>query len=133
LSPLGRNDLAELLADALYTEPRNVGPLTELVAAKTGGNPYFTGELLKDLYRQELIRYDMTASSWTCDLDRIAHASLTDNVVELMTANLSRLSLPAQEMLRAAACIGHPLELGTLLAVCGNHWEALFRALDEVM
>src|SRR4029453_17846509 len=41
LAPLVRDDLAQLIADALRCEPARAAPLAQLVHEKTGGNPFF--------------------------------------------------------------------------------------------
>src|SRR5207245_2516395 len=41
LGPLSRDDVGQLVADAVRCEPAHAAPLAELVHEKTGGNPFF--------------------------------------------------------------------------------------------
>src|SRR6202023_26230 len=41
LEPLARDDLGQLIADALHCESKRSAPLAQLVQEKTAGNPFF--------------------------------------------------------------------------------------------
>src|SRR5437667_10201547 len=49
LTPLGRDDLGQLLADSLHCEPERATPLAELIHEKTTGNPFFTIQFISAL------------------------------------------------------------------------------------
>jgi predicted ATPase len=42
-APLAREDVAQLMAEALRCEPARAALLAQLVHEKTGGNPFFLG------------------------------------------------------------------------------------------
>ncbi len=46
LAPLAREDVGQLIADALRCEPERAAPLAQLVHEKTGGNPFFAIQFL---------------------------------------------------------------------------------------
>jgi hypothetical protein len=50
LGPLDRHDLGRLVGDTLYRTADEVTPLVELLLSKTGGNPFFVGQLLTALH-----------------------------------------------------------------------------------
>ena len=54
LAPLTRDDLGQLIADALRCEPPHGAPLVQLVHEKTEGNPFFVIQFLHDARRREL-------------------------------------------------------------------------------
>lgn len=133
LAPLSLADLGQLVADTLHREPAEVRRLTELVQAKTRGNPFFVMQFLDMLHRDRLItRVD---GRWEWDVGRIEAAGITDNVVDLMIDKVRRLPDATQEALRLAACVGNRFELETLALVHGGDpkktFDALLPALEE--
>ncbi|MBX3057415.1 MAG: AAA family ATPase [Anaerolineae bacterium] len=114
LTPLTLPIINQYVADALHTAPTETRLLAELVLAKTGGNPFFTGEFLKSLVAADLIAFDYDAGRWRWDLPGIQATDITDNVVELITGHIQQLSAAGQTVLKLAACIGARFDLATL-------------------
>src|SRR6266550_443489 len=71
LSPLTREHLAQLIADALRCEPEHAAPLAQLVHEKTAGNPFFAIQFLSSLAEEGMLIFDLAAARWSWDLDRI--------------------------------------------------------------
>jgi predicted ATPase/class 3 adenylate cyclase/tRNA A-37 threonylcarbamoyl transferase component Bud32 len=125
LKPLNLSQVNQLIADTLKCPPEQTNPLSELVLAKTGGNPFFLKEFLKSLYVENQIKFEVNRSTkgknkgeWRWDLERIQAQAITDNVVELMASKIQKLSASAQQVLQLAAAIGNHFDLKTLATVC---------------
>lgn len=114
LSLLNLNQVNELIADTLKAECIHTQRLAELVLEKTQGNPFFIKEFLKSLYTEELLKFDTNTGAWSWDLEQIITRDITENVVELMTEKIQRLSEAAQKILQLAACIGNQFDLQLL-------------------
>src|SRR5258708_5819458 len=71
LAPLGLDDVARLVADALHCEREAAHPLAQLVHEKTDGNPFFAIQFLMALPEEGLLGFDPAASAWIWDLARI--------------------------------------------------------------
>ena len=117
LRPLELPDLMSLIRDTLHCELSEAEPLASLVSQKTGGNPFFVIQFLKALWREKLIEFDYEKGHWTFRMDAIAAAGMTDNVVDLMTRKIQRLTPKAQKALTLGACIGNQFDLNTLAIV----------------
>jgi len=117
LGALQLPDLATLIGDTLHREPSDVEPLARLVDAKTGGNPLFVTQFLTALKEDGYLKFDYPVGRWTYRIDAIARAPTTDNVVDLMTRKLQRLSFKTQHALTLAACIGNTFDRATLAIV----------------
>ena len=117
LAPLDRTSLNKLVADTLTCSPKLAEPLTELVARKTKGNPFFATQFLKALHQDEQISFDVKAGYWQCDISKVTEAALTDDVVEFMAQQLQKLPVETQDVLKLAACIGNQFDLTTLAIV----------------
>ena len=117
LEPLSKSDLNHLIADTLTCGIELAEPLTELVAQKTKGNPFFATQFLKSLHHDRLITFNFEQGYWQCDIAQIRCLALTDDVVEFMALQLQKLPKETQDVLKLAACIGHQFDLDTLAII----------------
>lgn len=108
-----------LISHSLRMLPRRTRPLAEVVLAKTGGNALFVTQFLESLLDAGLLRYSLSSRQWQWTLRGIQAREIADNVAELMTSKLLRLSPEIHEALRLAAAFG---------AVCH---EGLLQILDR--
>jgi predicted ATPase/signal transduction histidine kinase len=135
LAPLTLTHVMQLAADTLHCEIERSAPLARLLFERTGGNPFFLGQLLRALYDDKLIDFDAGAAAWRWDLEAIRAGGLTDDVVELMTRKIQRLPEATRAALMMAACIGNRFELSTLAIVRqrapADTARDLYRALEE--
>jgi predicted ATPase len=131
LAPLGLDDVGALVSDALHCEPEHVRALAQLVQEKTGGNPFFAIQFFTALADEGLLAFDPVTRAWQWDMNRIRAKSYTDNVVDLMSGKLRRLSAPTQEALKHLACLGNLAEVATLALAYGETEEAMHAALWE--
>ena len=133
LSPLGVDDVGQLVADGLHCQPERARPLAQLVLEKTSGNPFFAIQFITALADQGLIAFDPAAPAWQWDIDRIRAKGYTDNVVDFMVEKLKRLSASTQEALKLLACLGNVAEVATLAVVQRDTEEAIHTTLWEAV
>ncbi len=133
LEPLQLPDLTRMVRDTLHGELSHAEPLARLVQEKTGGNPFFVIQFLKTLAQEGFIQFDYDRCRWMYRLDAIAGAPLTDNVIDLMTRKIQRLSEKTQRALTLAACIGNPFSQDTLALVSEQSPEATAHDLTEAL
>lgn len=133
LGPLRLPDLAALVRDMLHGELDEALPLARLVLEKTGGNPFFVHQFLRSLERDGHFRFDAPAQRWRYRIEAIAQAPLAEDVVELMTHNIRRLSTRSQYALTLAACIGNRFDAHTLALICEQPQEAVADDLGDAM
>lgn len=119
LSPLGEDDVAQMLADTIRCEPDRVRPLARLVQEKTGGNPLFAIQFFMALSEEGLLVFDGFTRLWHWNMVRVRAKSYTDNVVDLMVAKLKRLPSAAQDALKLFACLGSTARTAELAAMHG--------------
>ena len=133
LTPLGRDDLGQLLADSLHCEPERATPLAELIHEKTTGNPFFTIQFISALADEGLLSFDYGERRWVWDLSRIHAKGFTDNIVELMVGKLNRLPAETQEALQQFACMGNSAEFEMLRMVYPGSVEGMHDDLWEAV
>jgi PAS domain S-box-containing protein len=133
LAPLGLDDVARLVADALHCAPERALPLAQLVHEKAGGNPFFAIQFFTALAEEGLLAFDPDEAAWRWNNDRIRAKSYTDNVVDLMAGKLKRFSATTQEALKQLACLGNVAEIATLCLVHRETEEAMHAALWDAV
>jgi len=117
IGPLDRDSVAHLVADALFREPEEARPLSDMLYNKAQGNPFFTTELLRQLYKEGALSPDPDSGRWCWDLDAVRWSGVSSDVVEFMVHNLRQLPPATQQLLQLAACIGGTFDLQTLSAI----------------
>ncbi|MBD2231161.1 EAL domain-containing protein [Phormidium tenue] len=117
LEPLSALSINQLVADTLVCPVRLAQPLANLVYQKTGGNPFFATQFLRVLHQEGTIVFDPAQGAWQCDLGQARRAAINEDVVVFMAQQLQKLGPSTQAMLKLAACIGNPFNLGTLALV----------------
>ncbi|MFQ4144871.1 AAA family ATPase [Chlorogloeopsis sp. ULAP02] len=145
LYPLKIKHINQLVADTLSCSTEFSKPLAELVAKKTGGNPFFLTQLLYSLHTKKLLIFypsqsfphveDNKQGYWQWDIEQIESVSITDNVVDLMIGKIEKLDEITQHVLKLAACIGNHFNLEILSKVNNKSQIVTAReiqfALDE--
>ena len=118
LKPLGAPQVAELVADALHQDVATATPLAEIVAQKTGGNPFFMRQFLHALYASKLIYFRCRSEGvFRYDAAAVKSAAITENVAEFLAAKIEKLPRATRDVLRVAAAIGNRFELRVLAGV----------------
>ena len=119
LKPLNPENISHLLVHTCHCRPEEAKPLAELLARKTGGNPFFVSQFLTVLSEKELIGYSPEEKRWIWDLAAIEFLAVTENVVELLIDRLHRFSSETRRLLSLAACIGNTFDLESLELISG--------------
>jgi predicted ATPase len=133
LEPLNSDDLTRFVCDALHGELADAAPLARLVLEKTGGNPFFVIQFLKMLRQEGFLKFDYAERRWRYRIEDIAGASMTDNVIDLMTRKIRRLSPTSQRALTLASCIGGLFDRNTLAVVSEKSAEEATADLQEAI
>ncbi|MBY5897789.1 trifunctional serine/threonine-protein kinase/ATP-binding protein/sensor histidine kinase [Rhizobium ruizarguesonis] len=129
LAPLTKDDLRQLIADALHCQTDRAAPLAQMMLDKTGGNPFFVRQFLFSLAEEGMLAFDHDAACWSWDLGRIHAKGYTDNVVHLMVGKLERQPPETREALQQFACLGNIADIATLSLVLGIPEEEVAGAL----
>jgi len=133
LAHLELNHINQLISDTLNYLKERTSHLSELVLAKTNGNPFFINEFLKSLYGDNLLAFDQQNGVWEWDLEKIQAQGITDNVVELMAGKIQKLDTKTQKVLKMASSIGNQFDLETLNIVNETPSEKTLEALESAI
>jgi diguanylate cyclase (GGDEF)-like protein len=125
LTPLNVVNVNKIIMKVLRCKEEESSKLADLIHKKTGGNPFFVNQFLKNLYDSKVIELD-PKTGWIWDMDKIQKMQFTDNVVEFMAGRILSLPEKTREILKVCACIGNRFDLETLSIV-------LEKTIEEVL
>ncbi|MEG4200020.1 AAA family ATPase [Microcoleus sp. Pol12A5] len=136
IQALALDSVNQLIADTLDASVNSdkIKVFSELLFNKTQGNPFFLTQLLKTLYSENLLVYQVDTDRWEWDIQQIQAIGIADfNIVELVARNIRKLPETTQKSLKLAACIGNQFNLEVLsivneesnLATAAHLWEAM--------
>lgn len=129
LTALKEEDSEQLLSDTLFRPLADVQEAAELVQQKTGGNPHFIKQFLAAAYQARA--FYLNDGIWEWDLIIIDEMLSTDNVAELISHNMLRLSSGTRESLKTAACFVSGFNAERLAAVNQKSVSMVFAELQE--
>ncbi len=129
--PLEEDSIRLMMADGLQMSLEGVKELSELVHEKTRGNVFFVKQFLKNLNRQDYLRFDFKNFAWTWDVNKIHEMGSTGNVVELMAKEVKSIAPDVREVLKIASGIGNRFDLETLGVITEKSSEELVDLLFE--
>ena len=120
---------AEALLQALLGADASLGPLTQLLMARTQGNPFFLEESVRTLVETGVLVGERGAYHLAQPLDTF-HVPAT--VQALLAARIDRLPPEDKRLLQTAAVIGTEVPWALLQAIADASDEALSRSLAHL-
>ncbi len=118
LENIEQTDVNNLVKDSLAnTKSEDIKKLSDLIYSKTFGNAFFTIQFFKNLYEEELLKFDFIKNKWKWNITEIKKQNITDNVIELMINKVRKLPKATLDILKIAACIGNRFHLKILSVI----------------
>src|SRR5262249_43062143 len=125
LAPLGPEAIRALLADLLGTDASIAG-LPDAIHARTGGNPFFTEEVVQSLIESGHLNGTRGAYRLVTPVDRL---EVPSTVQPLLAARIDRLPEREKRVLHTAAVIGKEFSEPVLARVVDTPAPELSAAL----
>ncbi|OJT17805.1 serine/threonine protein kinase [Archangium sp. Cb G35] len=129
LTPLGIEEVAQMVRETTAASPERALELGRFVHARTGGNPFSVKAFLRFLHEQELLRFDTQAGRWEWEFARLEAREIPDDVAALMAAEIRQLPAETVELLQLAACLGVSFGFRDLTVASGATAERTAHAL----
>jgi class 3 adenylate cyclase/predicted ATPase len=127
LDPLHSTDGAAMLT-ALLGDGVELNPLKQLVAERTGGNPFFIEEIVQALFEDgALVRNGSIKVTRS-----VSQMRLPPTVQGMLAARIDRLPAGQKELLQTLAVIGRESSVGLLRNVVPNNPVQLEQGLGEL-
>jgi predicted ATPase len=116
LDKLSQNDLAHMIHTTLKMPEKVSQELATVLYGKSGGNPFFSHQLLKGLAEQRILFFDEIQGYWNFDAAALEALQPPENVVDFLLSNLRKFPPETQQLLKIGSCIGHQFNLVDLSA-----------------
>jgi PAS domain S-box-containing protein len=133
LDNLKLKDIQHLIQDTLACSLADSQSLATLVYEKTHGNAFFTHQFLHDFYDKGWLRYNFENNHWEWDIIQIRKQNIADNIVDLMTEKLEKLSPKTAYLLQLASCMGKEFGLQTIVSIAGMNNSDVFTCIKEAI
>lgn len=131
---LDAEDTRRMVADSMHlSDPSQVDALARAIHAKTQGNAFYLRRLLGALYQEGAIRFDIEAESWRWQMDALTRRVVDTDVARLMAERFDRLSPPARDCLRYAACLGSQFSTDMLRIIFRAEPQQIEKHLNEAV
>jgi predicted ATPase len=88
-------------------------------------------EIALALAEERLLVFDGATAAWRWDLEQIRTRGFTENISELITDKLGRLSDATLQILKQLACLGSSAEMSTISLLSGESGQALDASVLE--
>jgi adenylate cyclase len=130
LAPLGPDAIRELLEDLLGADASMTG-LAEIIHARTGGNPFFTEEVVQSLIESRHLEGTRGAYRLVTAIERL---SIPNTVQSILAARIDKQAEREKYVLQAAAVIGKEFSetiLSQVVDLPGDELAAALAALKS--
>jgi class 3 adenylate cyclase/tetratricopeptide (TPR) repeat protein len=129
LAPLRREDTRELLCDLAGEDPSLDG-LDEPIHERTGGNPFFIEEIVRELAESGYLEGERGAYRLARPIE---DAGVPVTVQAVLAARIDRLTADAKQLLQVASVLGKEVSGEALAMAALLEEEAMERALGELI
>ncbi|MCP4750665.1 MAG: AAA family ATPase [Proteobacteria bacterium] len=133
LNSLNSRSINELVSDTLKCDPEKSKLLSNLCLEKTGGNPFFLHHFLYSLHREKLLNVNRDLGLWEWDMEKIKNKELTENVGDLISQRIRRLSSKTLDILKLASCLGSRFDFRSLAAAAEKPSDDVAEDLGEAL
>jgi tetratricopeptide (TPR) repeat protein len=128
LAPLGPDAIRELL-DALLGKDPSIAGLPAIIHERTGGNPFFTEEVVQSLIESGNLEGSKGAYRLATPVEKL---EVPSSVRAILAARIDRLAEREKDVLQTAAVIGREFDEPTLAAVVEQDAPQLHEALQKL-
>jgi len=129
LQPLDRADTVKLLRDLAGEDPSLDG-IDELIHERTGGNPFFIEEIVRELTESEYLQGERGSYRLAKPIE---DAGVPVTVQAVLAARIDRLDPTAKHLLQIASVVGKEVSGEALWMTAGHDSETMERTLGDLI
>jgi len=107
--------------------------LSSFLFKRTQGNPFFIKRYLLSLNEDNHITYNTIKQGWSWDIKAIRALRVSDNVVDMLVANIKTLNTRTQDILKLAACIGDHFRRSFLSVISLQSEDIIDSSLEDAL
>lgn len=104
IEPLSQESIEKLLSNKMVFKEAEA--MAQIIRQKTNGNPFFIKQYLKHLQKEDAVWFDIESSQWHCNIEKVRKQPISDNVFDILAAQIHSLPDEVRTLLEIASCIG---------------------------
>ncbi|MFC1617259.1 AAA family ATPase [Candidatus Margulisiibacteriota bacterium] len=133
LNPFSIKDLLEFLSETFKAKFEDVNKLSEIIFAKTNGNPAFILDFINNAYEQDLIYFNPKDLKWKWDEEKLMRTEICENVLNSLINKFNKVPADILLCLQTASCIGNTFDFVTLLKTLNVNKNDLIHCLEKAV
>ena len=131
LKNFNKNRLNKLVANILGEREDYAQNLTEYVLKKSGGNPFFSVTILRELVEQNALIWKN--GRWEENWKKINKVKILGNIVDMVLLRIKNIPKKLDHFLRLGAIIGKEFEIDLLYQLFEEKKEEVINLIDEAI
>lgn len=129
LAPLDIADCKNIVGEMLGQEIHEIKGWDNDILLKTQGNPFFIGEMIRNLAESEVLYLDEGA--WNVSLTKMEKTEISSTITDTVLKRINRLTKDGLEVFTMASAIGKDFTFRVLLDIVAQDADKLLDILDE--
>ncbi len=121
-NPFDATSMREFIAGLLHEDEENVSELTSFILPRSGGNPFYSVEVLKHLVNEKALK--SINGRWQIDRSILYNIEIPDTIIDIILKKISLLTENEKKLLTAAATIGKEFNIELLIRLMGSGIES---------
>ncbi|MGI6668858.1 MAG: AAA family ATPase [Acetivibrionales bacterium] len=128
-----RMETTGFIAETLHCSREKADGLARILYRKVCGIPFFLCRLLKSVYDDNIIKYNMKTGCWEWEMEAIHSLQAPDDVEGLVFQIMQKLPEETRDIIKLASCIGNAFELKTLSFLCSKEQDEVVNVLKPAI
>ncbi len=131
LLPFNEEEMKDYLARLMGEQVESIEELSYYIMERTGGNPLFGMELLKQLLEKGLV--EKQHGRWILGQGDLKQFEIKSGLVDILLEQISLLNREEVDLLSVASVIGKEFDIKFLAALTGLEEEKVIEIIDEAV
>lgn len=129
IAPMEKDDMRELIIQTLYHPIHKVDEFVEMLFQKTGGNAFFTIQLVVGLFEENILSRN-AEGIWEWNEKLLLERNISDNVVTFLEQKIANLDEHLRSLLKIASCLGDVFDLKVLAQIVDKRMNVVASELS---
>lgn len=132
LSSFTVENIHDLIFDIIGEKENELLILAKHLREKTNGNAFFVQEMIKEIFEQKLIKYNLEIGTWEISIEEIKALDFSENVIVFLIKKMKQMSNQSQILIQYAACVGNTFKIDLLSKLIKNKVNDIGYLLWEI-
>ncbi|MBN2160112.1 MAG: protein kinase [Spirochaetes bacterium] len=123
--------MRSFVAGLLLEKEENIPAISDFVLQKSGGNPFFAIEVLKQLIEESVLSY--RNNRWAFDNKRLASVAISASIVDIILNRIKNFNKNERDILSLAAVMGEKFNMRMLFKLTNLDQTEIVSIIDKAI